>query len=460
MMHLLAIDWSSVGLKAAQLLLSLSILVVLHEFGHYITAKWFKCRVDKFYLFFDPYFSIFKKKIGETEYGIGWLPLGGYVKIAGMVDESMDKEQMKQPPQPWEFRSKPAWQRLIIMIGGVTVNVLLAFVIYAMILMVWGEKNIKSDSLKYGIAFNDPLFTDLGFKNGDKIIAVDGKPVPEYTDVLKKLLVVDKSVTIIRDGKNMELDMPVDLIGKLVEKRKKSERPIISPRIPIIITDVNKDANVYKAGLRKGDRIVAINYEPVFFRDEMDKIMVKEKMGSTIKLTVLRNDSNFVFNTVLPEDNIIGFSSPNSHEEYSKLGIYSYTVKKYRFFAAIPAGVKRAGDELGFYIDQFKKILSPQTGAYKGVGGFKSMGSVFSGYGWDWEHFWTITAFFSIVLAFMNLLPIPALDGGHVVFTIAEMITGKKPSEKFLEYAQIVGMVLLLGLMLYANGNDWFGWGK
>ena len=215
-MHLLAIDWSSVGLKAAQLLLSLSILVILHEFGHYITAKWFKCRVDKFYLFFDPYFSIFKKKIGETEYGIGWLPLGGYVKIAGMVDESMDKEKMKQAPQPWEFRSKPAWQRLIIMIGGVTVNVLLAFVIYAMILMVWGEKNIKSDSLKYGIAFNDPLFTDLGFKNGDKIIAVDGKPVPEYTDVLKKLLVVDKSVTIIREGKNMELDMPVDLIGKLV----------------------------------------------------------------------------------------------------------------------------------------------------------------------------------------------------------------------------------------------------
>ncbi len=459
-MSLLAIDWSSVGLKAAQLLLSLSILVILHEFGHYITAKWFKCRVEKFYLFFDPYFSIFKKKIGETEYGIGWLPLGGYVKIAGMIDESMDKDQLKQPAQPWEFRSKPAWQRLIIMIGGVTVNILLAFAIYAMILMVWGEKNIKASSLKYGIAFNDPIFNELGFKSGDKILAIDGKPVEEYTDILKKLLIVDKEVTIERDHQQQTLSMPVDLIGKLVEKRKKSEMPLISPRVPVIVLGISDTANAFKAGLRIGDVIQQIDGVPTAFRDQYEKAMEQKKKGATIQLIVQRNDSNVAIQTVLPADKMIGFGSPNMPEQFDSLGIYQYTVKKYGFFAAIPAGIKRAGNELSFYIDQFKKILSPETGAYKGVGGFKAMGSVFSGNGWDWEHFWTITAFFSIVLAFMNLLPIPALDGGHVLFTLIEMITGRKPSEKFLEYAQIVGMVLLLGLMLYANGNDWFGWGK
>ncbi|MEI8054020.1 MAG: RIP metalloprotease RseP [Bacteroidota bacterium] len=459
-MNLLAIDWSSVGMKAAQLLLSLSILVILHEFGHYITAKWFKCRVDKFYLFFDPWFSVFKKKIGETEYGVGWLPLGGYVKIAGMVDESMDKEQMKLPPQPWEFRSKPAWQRLIIMLGGVIVNVLLAFVIYAMILMVWGEQNIKADSLKYGVAFNDPLFKDLGFQNGDKIISVDGKPVIEFTDILKKVLLVDSNVTVIRNGKQQNLKMPVDLIGKLIEKRKKSEQPLISPRVPVVVMHIEDSSIAFKNGLRKSDHVIGINAYSTDFRDEYEKVISTLKKGTSIALKVSRNDSVIFLNTTLPEDGKIGFSSPNLPEQFDSLGIYKFTNKKYGFFAAIPAGVKRAGNELGFYIDQFKKILSPSTGAYKGVGGFKAMGSVFSGHGWDWEHFWTITAFFSIVLAFMNLLPIPALDGGHVLFTLIEMITRRKPSEKFLEYAQIVGMILLLSLMVYANGNDWFGWGK
>jgi regulator of sigma E protease len=459
-MNLLAIDWSSVGLKAAQLILSLSILVILHEFGHYITAKWFKCRVEKFYLFFDPWFSVFKKKIGETEYGVGWLPLGGYVKIAGMVDESMDKEQLKQPAQDWEFRSKPAWQRLIIMLGGIIVNVLLAFVIYAMILMVWGEQNIKADSLKYGVAFNDPLFKDLGFQNGDKIISVDGKPVVEFTDILKKVLLVDSNVTIIRNGKQQNLKMPVDLIGKLIEKRKKSEQPLIIPRVPVVVLQIEDSSIAFKNGLRKSDRVIGINAYSTEFRDDYEKVISTLKKGASIALKVNRNDSVIFLNTTLPEDGKIGFSSPNLPEQFDSLGIYKFTNKKYGFFAAIPAGVKRAGSELGFYIDQFKKILSPSTGAYKGVGGFKAMGSVFSGHGWDWEHFWTITAFFSIVLAFMNLLPIPALDGGHVLFTLIEMITRRKPSEKFLEYAQIVGMILLLSLMLYANGNDWFGWGK
>jgi regulator of sigma E protease len=457
---LLAINWPSVGLKVAQLLLSLSILVILHEFGHYITAKWFKCRVEKFYLFFDPWFSLFKKKIGDTVYGIGWLPLGGYVKISGMVDESMDKEALKLPPQAWEFRSKPAWQRLIIMMGGVTVNVLLAFVIYAMILMVWGEKRIPASSLKYGISFNDSLFNDLGFKNGDKILAVDSKPVVEYTDILRKILVVNKNVTLERDGRKMTMDMPVDLIGKLVEKKKLTQGPLISPRIPVIVSIVNDTSVAYKAGLRVGDLIVAIDSTKTQFYDQFSAFMQKQKKGDTVSLTVKRNTETLNITTTLVNGGLIGFNPPSSHEEYDSLGIYKFEVKKYGFFAALPAGVKRSGKELQFYIDQFKKILSPETGAYKGVGGFKAMGSVFSGTEWDWEHFWTITAFFSIILAFMNLLPIPALDGGHVLFTLGEMITGRKPSEKFLEYAQIAGMVILLALMLYANGNDWFGWGK
>jgi regulator of sigma E protease len=457
---LLAIDWGSVGLKAAQLLLSLSILVILHEFGHYITAKWFKCRVEKFYLFFDPWFAIFKKKIGETEYGVGWLPLGGYVKISGMVDESMDKDQLKMPPQPYEFRSKPAWQRLIIMLGGVTVNILLAFIIYAGILMVWGEKKVPADSLKYGIAFNDPIFKDLGFKNGDKIVSVDGKKVEEYTDILKKLIVVDSSVEIIREGKPVKLAMPVDLIGKLVEKKKQSEGPMISPRLPVIVVQVADSSAAKLAGLQSGDQVLMVDSTSTEFFDTYTAFMGSKKEGDKVALTVKRNDSSTVLQTTLMAGGKIGFLTPSTPEQYDSLGIYSYTVKKYGFFEALPAGVVRAGAELKFYIDQFKKILSPETGAYKGVGGFKAMGSVFSGNGWDWEHFWTITAFFSIVLAFMNLLPIPALDGGHVLFTLGEMITGRKPSDKFLEYAQIVGMVLLFSLMIYANGNDWFGWGR
>ncbi|MEJ7627544.1 MAG: RIP metalloprotease RseP [Ferruginibacter sp.] len=457
---LLSINWPSVGLKVAQLLLSLSILVVLHEFGHYITAKWFKCRVEKFYLFFDPWFSLFKKKVGETEYGIGWLPLGGYVKISGMVDESMDKEQLKLPPQPWEFRSKPAWQRLIIMIGGVTVNILLAFIIYAGILMVWGEKKVPASSLKYGITYNDSIFKELGFKNGDKILAVDGKPVEQYFDVLRKILIVNKDVTVEREGKTMILPMPVNLIGKLIEKKKTTDGPMISPRVPVVVVNVTDTSNAFKAGLRNGDLIVKIDSTNTTFYDEFETAMANRKKGERVNLTVKRKDSLQTLTTTLMDDGKIGFHRPSTNEQYDSLGIYKYTIKKYGFFEAIPAGVRRAGTELQFYLDQFKKILSPETGAYKGVGGFKAMGSVFSGSGWDWEHFWTITAFFSIVLAFMNLLPIPALDGGHVLFTLIEMVTGRKPSDKFLEYAQIAGMVFLLALMLYANGNDWFGWGR
>lgn len=457
MITLLAINWASVGLQAGQLILSLSILVIIHELGHYLTAKWFKCRVEKFYLFFDPWFSLFKKKVGETEYGVGWLPLGGYVKIAGMIDESMDKEQMKKPAEPWEFRSKPAWQRLIIMVAGVTMNILLAFLIYSMILLVWGEKKVPVSSMKYGLAFRDSLMFDLGFKNGDKILAVNNQPVEDYTDIVKKLI-LGNEVNIERDGKLETVTLPVDLIGKLVEK-KRSRMPLLEPRIPVIVDEVADSSNAYRAGLRSGDQIIAVNGVPAFFFDELKNVLEKSK-EQTIQVGVVRGADTLALSTNVTKDGTIGFYPVSAISDLDSMGILKLHITKYSVLQAFPAGVKMAGEQLQFYIDQFKKILSPETGAYKGVGGFKAMGSIFPDSGWDWETFWRITAFFSIVLAFMNLLPIPALDGGHVMFTLYEMVSGRKPSDKFLEYAQIVGMVILFGLLIYANGNDWFGWGR
>ncbi len=456
--NLLAINWGSVGLQTAQLLLSLSILVVLHEFGHYITAKWFKCRVEKFYLFFDPWFSLFKKKIGETEYGIGWLPLGGYVKISGMVDESMDKDQMKLPAQPYEFRSKPAWQRLIIMLGGVTVNILLAFVIYSFILMIWGEKKVYNSSLKYGIAVEDSLMMRLGFKDGDKIVTVNSDTIVNFYDVIPKMILA-KDVTVERDGKSTRIDLPEDLIGQLVQKKRR-DIPLLSIRYPFWVGNNADTGQASLLGLKRWDKIVMVDSVPTPYFNDVAKAFLKKKNDSVL---VTFERAGQLYNSTWNLDStgfIPGMLVIGKNESLDSAGVLKYEVVKYGFFNAFPAGVVMAGQKLGWYIDQFKLILSPGTGAYKGVGGFKAMGSVFSGQQWDWEHFWTITAFFSIVLAFMNLLPIPALDGGHVLFTLGEIITGRKPSDKFLEYAQIVGMVLLLSLMLYANGNDWFGWGR
>lgn len=459
-MTLLSIDWSSVGLKAAQLLLSLSILVLLHEFGHYITAKWFKCRVEKFYLFFDPWFSIFKKKIGETVYGIGWLPLGGYVKIAGMVDESMDKEQMKLPPQPWEFRSKPAWQRLIIMLGGVTVNVLLAFVIYAGILMVWGEDKMPNQSVKNGIWVRDSLMYEIGLRDGDKVISVNNDTVQYFEDLPKKILFSGGGqIQVIRNGNPEVVQIPVSVIGQLIEK-KKSKGRFIDPRVPAIIGDFSPgdSSNAKKAGIRYWDKIVKVDSLPIAFFDQATAYFGTRK-NQKVLITVERNGIDTAITVQLDEDGKMNVSSLQG-KQYDSLGVYKIQHTHYGFLNAFPAGFKLAVHSLKDYIDQFKLILSPKTEAYKGVGGFKGMANIFPGHGWDWENFWRITAFFSIVLAFMNLLPIPALDGGHVMFTLIEMITGRKPSEKFLEYAQIAGMIFLLALMLYANGNDWFGWGR
>lgn len=454
---LLDINWSAVGLQAAQLILSLSILVIMHELGHFIPAKLFKCRVEKFYLFFDWPISLVKKKIGETVYGIGLLPLGGYVKIAGMVDESMDKEQMKQPAQPWEFRSKPAWQRLIIMIGGVTVNVLLAFLIYAMTLYTWGETKLPVANMKDGIWAVDSLNQQLGLQTGDKILAVNNQPVTYFED-LPAALLLGETITIDRGGEKKTITVPVNFIEQIVEQGKRTS--LVLPRIPAIVGEVADSLYAKKAGLLEKDIIRSIDDQPVRYFDEV-KPLLAGRAGDTIRLGVDRDGQPVTLTTVLSADASIGFRPAlPSMDELEKAGVYSFETRTYGFFASFPAGVSKAIDKLNFYVQQFKKILNPSTGAYKGIGGFKSMGSIFPKNEWNWEVFWNITAFFSIVLAFMNLLPIPALDGGHVVFTLYEMITGRKPSDKFLEYAQIVGMVILLGLILYANGNDWLGWGK
>lgn len=458
-MSVIAINWSNVGLQAGQLLLALSLLVVLHEFGHFITARWFKCRVEKFFLFFDPWFALVKKKVGDTVYGIGWLPLGGYVKISGMIDESMDKEAMKLPPQEWEFRSKPAWQRLIVMLGGVIMNILTAFVIYAFILMIWGEKKIPTASMKYGVHVVDSTMYKMGIRNGDKILEIDGKPVADY-EKLRRNLLLGETVSVERAGKKVDLVLDEDLIGQLVVNRNKDVSGFIEPRKPAIAFYVPDTAKIYKAGLRKDDQIIAIDSNRFEFFDELQN-QLDSKKNQSISLTVIRSGQEVSFPAEVDSLGKLGFFPYGlDYYQMDSLGWIKLDVTKYSFFAAFPAGVKKAGNELKFYIDQFKKILNPKTGAYKGVGGFKAMGSIFPKYGWNWEQFWRITAFLSIVLAFMNLLPIPALDGGHVMFTLYEMISGRKPNEKFLEYAQVVGMVLLLGLMLYANGNDWFGWGR
>ncbi|MBC7827689.1 MAG: RIP metalloprotease RseP [Chitinophagaceae bacterium] len=457
MFYFLAIDWASVGIQAFYLILSLSILVILHEFGHFLPAKLFKCKVEKFYLFFDPWFSLFKKKIGETVYGIGWLPLGGYVKIAGMVDESMDKEQMKKPPQPWEFRSKPAWQRLIIMIGGVTVNVLVAFFIYAMILFTWGEEKLPNANAKNGITVMDSVMYQMGLKDGDKILAVNEAPISYFDDIPKKLLVGER-VTVERDGKVQVVQLPVDLLGKLIEK-KRSRTPLFTPRVPMIVGIVADSSPALQVGLKPYDRILSVDSVTTPFFDNVRTELYAHR-GQQVAMQVEREGKQLTVNPTITSDGKLGVYHFSYSQELDSLGILKIERRKYGFFEAFPAGVRMAIDNLVFYIDQFRKILSPETGAYKGVGGFKSMGSIFPKQWGDWQAFWSITAFFSIILAFMNLLPIPALDGGHVVFTLYEMITGRKPNDKFLEYAQIVGMIFLLGLMVYANGNDWFGWNR
>lgn len=436
-------------IQFGQLFLSISILVVLHEGGHFFAAKFFKTKVESFYLFFNPWFSIYKKKIGDTEYGIGWLPLGGYVKIAGMIDESMDKEQMAQEPQPWEFRSKPTWQRLIIMLGGIIVNVVVGFLIYSFVLMGYGEKYLPADELKDGIWCSNEAVTErIGLKTGDKIISINGEPTTTFGDMQEDIFTA-KSLQVNRNGEILTLSVPIDLIETLIDNRS----PMFMPRLPFTVGGIREGYVAHNSDLKVKDQIVGINDTEIKYYDQF-KSIATQNSGKNVNLQVIRDGKNITIPINIPDSNIIGVA-PYAYSilELDKAGFYKTETKNYSFLASFPAGYNTAKTKLVKYYRQFKMILNPSTGAYKGMGGFHSISKLF-GPEWVWENFWEKTAWISLVLAFMNLLPIPALDGGHVMFLLYEMITRRTPNEKFMEYAQMAGMILLLGFMIYAN-TDW-----
>ena len=440
-------------IKASQFILSLSLLIVLHELGHFIPAKLFKTRVEKFYLFFDYKFSIFKKKIGETVYGIGWIPLGGYVKISGMIDESMDTEQLQEEPKPWEFRSKPAWQRLIIMLGGVFVNFILGIFIYIMLMYSYGEKYLPNENVTDGVWVQDSLAVSLGLQNGDKILRVDGEEIKKFSDITIEFI-NGSTYTIDRNGLIIEKELPIDFIDKLIS-RGKNAGMIVRPRSPFMFAEFQENSPNANSELIDKDIVIAINDQPLKYQDEVQDVLQQNK-GEEISITVKRGSENKTFNVAVSNKGTLGVVIYGmGFSDLEKLGYYNLADVNYSFAAAIPAGINKSYETLINYVKQLKKIFNPSTGAYKGLGGFISIGSIFPST-WSAESFWNITAFLSIMLGFMNLLPIPALDGGHVVFTLWEMITGKKPSDKFLEYAQVTGFILLIALLLFANGNDVF----
>jgi len=436
----------SVLIKAAQLILSLSLLVILHEFGHFMFARLFKTRVEKFYLFFDPWFALFKTKKGDTEYGVGWLPLGGYVKISGMIDESMDKEAMKLPPQDYEFRSKKTWQRLLIMVGGVMMNFIFALIIYIGILYAWGESYLPTENAKYGIVV-DEVGEQIGLKTGDKIISVDHKKVENFNKVIVTVL-LDKAKTIQveRDGKQMDVEISEDDIALLVKSKGAMDFRVL---FDFKAAKFAKNSLAKDAGLLIGDEIVGVDSAKFVYYDEF-QLYLRNHRQQSILIHVIRNNSPFDIPVTLGESGLIGVQP-----EGKIIDDFEFKTIEYGFLESIPAGIKKGFTTIQDYLKQFKLIFSSKTKGYESLGGFIAIGNIFPG-AWDWHSFWNMTAFLSIILAVMNLLPIPALDGGHVTFLLFEMVTGRKPNEKFLEYAQIVGMVLLLALVLYANGNDIF----
>ena len=427
-------------IRIIQFFLCFTILVGIHEMGHFIMARVFKIRVEKFYIFFDPWFSLFKFKRGDTEYGLGWLPLGGYVKIAGMIDESMDKEQMKQPVKEDEFRAKPAWQRFLVMIAGVVMNVLLAIVIYCGICYTWGDNYFSNEDAHWGYNFNDAAHK-LGFHDGDRIVSVDGESVDNINNILNSLIITegDRKVVVERNGREVELTLP---LGELIEMRQaKGYEDFLTLRFPFLVDSVVYDS---ASALRHGDEIIAVNdlhgaEYPAYQQ------YLKAHAGQEVNLTVKREG-----------DMLLELAVPVSNE--GKLGVmalnpYTLRTQEYTFWESIPAGVRKAGNMISSYWEQLKMIVQPKTKLYEEVGGFIAIGSIFPG-DWNWEDFWLKTAFLSIILAIMNILPIPGLDGGHAIFTFWEMVTGRKVSDRILEGAQYVGLFIILFLLLYANGND------
>ncbi len=432
-------------IQIAQFVLAFSLLVFVHELGHILFARLFKVRVDRFYIFFDPWFSLFKFKRGDTTYGLGWIPFGGYCKIAGMIDESMDSEQTKQPPQPYEFRSKPAWQRLLIMLGGVMMNVVLAFAIYIGISTKWGETYIANEDVTYGYVFND-LGHELGFEDGDRILNVAGEEV-RVSDKVFQTIALEQApyVTIERAGAPLRIDIPEGAVAKLIKSKD-----FMTLRLPFHVGAAVEKGGAAAAGIVAGDRLVAFNGEPMRFFDQYTERFAAHK-GDTVQLGIERDSAGvkqlLTLPVLLSEAGQIGVQLQPIEE---LLTVSTYT---FNFWQAIPQAVKLTGEQLASVGNQIKMLVSPETEAYKSLGGLISIGSVFPTQ-WNWHLFWSITAFFSVMLALMNVLPIPALDGGHVLFLLVEVITRRKPSDKFIERAQLVGLILVFSLLLYANGND------
>ena len=447
-------------IRVLQFMLAISLLVLLHEGGHFFFARLFKIRVEKFYLFFDPWFHLFefKPKNSDTTYGLGWLPLGGYCKISGMIDESFDTEQMKQPAQPWEFRTKPAWQRLLVMIGGVLVNFVVALFIYAMILFTWGETYIQPKNMTYGMKFNTEAKA-LGFQDGDILIGTDEKEFKEFGADMYRDISEATSVNIIRDGKQMSISLPGDL--NLLNMIK-NVPPFVRPLMPAVVDSVIPQSPAGNIGLMKGDKIVALNGVDIdshnTFTDEIGKLSDVLATATTTEdsLKALRATIVWERNNVLDTASVI-FTKELKLGYFTKnvSGLYTPTTKEYGFFESLPAGISYGVDVLASYVDDMKYVFTAE-GA-KSLGGFGAIGSLFPPT-WDWYLFWKMTAFLSIILAFMNILPIPALDGGHVLFLLYEMITRRKPSEKFMIWAEYFGFGILILLMVVANLNDILRW--
>jgi len=430
-------------IQALQFFFSLSILVLIHEIGHYVAARIFKVRVEKFYLFFNPWFSLFKFKRGETEFGMGWLPLGGYVKISGMIDESMDKDQMKLPTQPHEFRSKPSWQRLIIMLGVVTFNILLAIVIYIAMLSFSGERYLPVQNARYGIVA-DSLGKELGLQNGDHILALNNTKPEDFTDIPREFLMgTVNTVTIMRNQDTLVLNVPESFFGQLVDARGQN---FFTLRFPFIVAAFTENSAAQQAGILPGDHIVGIGGIETWSFDEFRQTVGQFRNQSTT-IMVDRKGIRKELAINIPQEGVVGaFVKPVNE-------IFDFETRHYTLLAAIPAGIQKAYNTTVDYVRQLGLLFRPEVSVAENLGGFITIGSIFSPT-WDWMHFWTITAFLSVILAVMNILPIPALDGGHVMFLLYEVVTRRKPNEKFMEYAQMVGMILLLSLVLFANFND------
>lgn len=428
-------------IKIIQFFLCFTILVGIHELGHFIMARVFRIRVEKFYIFFDPWFSLFKFRRGNTEYGLGWLPLGGYVKIAGMIDESMDKEYQKRPVEPWEFRAKPAWQRFLVMIAGVVMNVLLAVAIYCGISYTWGDTYFANDEARWGYDFNEAGHR-LGFHDGDRFLTIDGEPVDDIDKALNRLVITegDREVVVERGGRQVTLHLPLEEL--IAMRQQKGYEQFLAPRRPFLIDSVMAPT---AAALRRGDEIVAVDdLRDVGFPEYRNYL--KSRAGDTVRLTVLR-EGDMVLELFVP------VSAEGGIGVVANTFPYTLRTQTYTFWESIPAGIRRTGRVIASYWDQLKMIVQPKTKMYEELGGFIAIGSIFPG-DWNWQDFWMKTAFLSIILAVMNILPIPGLDGGHAIFTFWEMVTGRRVSDKVLERAQYAGLIIILFLLLYANGND------